>query len=121
MADVEPVTEKQCSGCSRWLGLEEFPLNCRMHLGRSSRCRECHRAATKDWRDRNRERINAERRVEYRAEHPLPEKRCVVCGGSFTKRPDALVCGEECRRERRREQRRSLRRESEFASDHSSI
>ena len=58
--------------------------------------------ATRDWRKRNRDDINAARRIEYRAEHPLPEKRCVVCGGSFTKRPEAIVCGEECRRERNR-------------------
>jgi hypothetical protein len=70
MAGVEPITEKQCTGCCEWLALEQFPLNCRMHLGRSSRCRECHRAATRDWRDRNRERVNAERRAAYRVQHP---------------------------------------------------
>jgi hypothetical protein len=102
--------EKRCSNCSRWLPLEEFPANRRMHLGVSSHCRRCQRAATKDWRNRSRERINAERREEYRREHPLPSRQCVVCGRPFTKRPDALVCGEECRRERKREQRAGHRR-----------
>jgi predicted nucleic acid-binding Zn ribbon protein len=100
-------TEKRCSSCSRILPLEEFPLNRRMHLGRSSHCRECARAATRDWRERNREAVNAERRTAYRAEHPLPERTCAVCGRSFTKRPDAVVCGEECRRQRKREQRKT--------------
>jgi hypothetical protein len=75
MAGVEPVTEKRCTGCSEWLPLEGFPLNCRMHLGRSSRCRKCHRAATKDWRERNRERVNAERRAAYQRRAPASRAR----------------------------------------------
>jgi hypothetical protein len=58
-----------------------------MYLGRSSRCRKCHRAATAHWRRRNRDRENAERRAAYREAHPLPERPCVVCGRLFTKRP----------------------------------
>lgn len=100
---------KRCARCSGWLSLDAFPVNRRMHLGRSSHCRECHRAATRDWRERNREQINAERRAAYRAEHPLPVRACVVCGGSFAKRPDALVCGPRCRKARKREQRRARR------------
>jgi hypothetical protein len=42
----------------------------------------------------------------YRVEHPLEERTCVVCGRPFTKRPNALVCGEECRRKRKMEQRK---------------
>ena len=80
-----------------------------MHLGRSSRCRECHRAAARDWRERNRDRVNAERRAAYREQHPRVERDCAVCGQSFTNRPDALVCGEECRLERKREQRAGSR------------
>jgi hypothetical protein len=34
--------------------------------------------------------VNAERRGEYRAEHPLPEKPCVVCDTPFQRRPDAI-------------------------------
>jgi hypothetical protein len=63
-----------------------------------SRCRECARAATRDWRERNRERLNAERRTAYREAHPRPLRKCVECRRSFTGRPDALVCSPECRR-----------------------
>jgi predicted nucleic acid-binding Zn ribbon protein len=101
-------TEKFCRNCSRWVSLEDFPLNRRMHLGRGSWCRECHRAANKDWRRRDRERVNAKRRAEYRAAHPRPTRACLVCGRDFSGRPDALVCGEECRRQRKIEQRRAL-------------
>jgi predicted nucleic acid-binding Zn ribbon protein len=87
--------EKRCSQCSRWLPLEAFPA---------------HRAATKDWRDRNRERINEERRAEYREAHPRVERQCVVCGAAFVRKPDAIVCSAECRRVRQREQRRERQR-----------
>jgi hypothetical protein len=98
--------EKPCSGCSRWLPLDAFPVNRRMHFGRSSRCRECAREATRDWRRRNRERENADRRAAYRKANPLPERACVVCGRLFLKRPDALVCGARCRERRKAGQRR---------------
>jgi predicted nucleic acid-binding Zn ribbon protein len=104
-----PTTEKPCSKCGRWLPVEAFPLNRSAFRGRGSRCRECAREATRDWRTRNRERENAERRARYRREHPLPERPCVVCGSIFQGRPDAIVCGPECRRERKREQRQRLR------------
>jgi hypothetical protein len=64
---ANPQTLLQCSDS---LPLEAFPLNRRMHLGRSSHCRECAREATRDWRRRNRDTINAERRAAYRDEHP---------------------------------------------------
>lgn len=101
-----------CLGpCSLLLvvSLEEFPRNRRAHMGRSSRCRECHRQAVRDWRERNRDRENAERRAAYREAHPLSSRACVVCGQEFVHRPDAIVCGAECRRERKIEQRRALR------------
>jgi predicted nucleic acid-binding Zn ribbon protein len=53
-----------------------------------------------------RDELNARRRADYRAEHPLPTRPCVVCGENFSGRPDALVCGPECRRQRKLEQRR---------------
>ena len=68
--------------------------------------------ANRQWRVRNREyveRYNAARLSEYRAAHPLPTRPCLVCGEPFSGRPDALVCGEECRRLRKLEQRKGLR------------
>jgi hypothetical protein len=41
-----------------------------MHLGISSHCRECHRAATKDWRDRYRDEVNGARREAYGSSKP---------------------------------------------------
>jgi Uncharacterized protein containing a Zn-ribbon (DUF2116) len=106
--------EKPCSGCGRWFPLEAFPLNRSTYLGRGSRCRECAREASRDWRKRNRDEINAERRERYRAEHPLTEWHCVVCGDAFEGRPDRLVCSEQCRNRRKRVQKqiRQLRHES---------
>ena len=98
--------EKMCSNCCRVLPPGEFVANRRAYLGLSSWCRGCHRAATADWRKRNRARINAERRAAYREEHPLSERPCVVCGRLFVKRPDALVCADRCRWRRKDERRR---------------
>jgi hypothetical protein len=100
-------SEQLCSGCSRVLPLEAFPPNRRMYSGRGSRCRECARKATKDWRDRNRDEINAERRARYRAEHPLSEWHCVVCGEAFQSRRQQLVCSKPCRNRRKRVQRKA--------------
>jgi hypothetical protein len=95
--------------CSRWLPLDEFVANPHAFLGRSSWCRECHREAPWDWRARNRERINAERREAYREAHPLPARGCAFCGRLFEGRPNALVCSSQCREERKAEQRRARR------------
>ena len=84
-------SHKRCSSRSRWLPLEDFPLNRRMHWGRSSHCRECARQATSDWRESNRDRINSQRRQTYRDEHPLPVRPCVVCGKTMSRRPDAVL------------------------------
>ena len=102
-------TEKFCSKCGGCLPLEDFPLNRRMHWGRSSRCRECHREAVRDWRERNRDEENAGRRARYREQHPLPTRPCVQCGEPFSGRPDALVCGESCRQQRNLERRKQQR------------
>jgi predicted nucleic acid-binding Zn ribbon protein len=110
MTGFGPPTHKRCPNCSDWLPLEAFSSNRRAHLGRSSWCRDCARAATRDWRERNRNQENAQRRQRYRDDHPLIERPCVVCGRPFAKRPDAIVCGEECRRERKLEQRKNAQR-----------
>ena len=105
-------TGKWCPSCKQWLTVKDFRPNPDLRHGIDSWCRECHKNAMREWRARNREYIdayNAQRRAEYRAEHPLPTRPCVVCGESFTGRPNALVCGPECRRQRKIQQRRRLR------------
>ncbi len=54
--------EKVCAKCRRWGQLTDFPAG-KASSGRSSWCRECHREAVRDWRRRNRERENADRRA----------------------------------------------------------
>ena len=78
-------SEKICSNCSRWLSLESFPRNERMHFGRHSWCRECAREATRDWRRLTRvvSWMNEQRRLGERV------KDCVDCGSSFT---SGLAC-----------------------------
>ena len=51
-------THKRCTSCCEWLPFKDFPAHKRMHNGLSSHCRACHRAATQDWRERNRDEIN---------------------------------------------------------------
>ncbi len=106
-----PPTHKRCSNCGGWLQLDAFPANRRMHLGVSSRCRVCHREATRDWRERNRDELNERRRAAYRDEHPRAERPCVVCEKPHSRRLGALVCSEECRNARKAEQRRARGRD----------
>ena len=63
-------THKRCANCEGWLPFEAFGPNPKLKSGLSSRCRKCHRAATQDWRDRNREEINRARRETYGASKP---------------------------------------------------
>jgi hypothetical protein len=103
---------KWCCGCQKWLPAEGFRPNTRYRNGLSSWCIRCHAEAVKDWREKNPEaveRYNAERRREYREAHPLTTRPCVVCGEPFSGRPDALVCGQKCRRQRKLEQRSAAR------------
>jgi hypothetical protein len=100
---------KWCCSCRSWLPAEAFRPSHRYRGGLDSWCKGCHARAVRDWRDKNPEaveRYNAERRAEYRAAHPRPLRPCAVCGQLFEGRPDALVCGEQCRCERKTEQRR---------------
>jgi len=100
-----------CCRCRQWLPLEDFRP--RLNLGGvESWCRRCHADANRRWREKNSNAVdayNARRRAEYREAHPLPTRRCIVCRKEMTKRPNALVCGRECRRQRKIEQRRRLR------------
>jgi len=52
----------------------------------SSWCRGCSSAATRAWREQNRERVNAARRK------PPAKLRCVECGGAFEGRKGKLIC-----------------------------
>jgi hypothetical protein len=53
----------RCVKCRAVLALEDFPVHKASRSGRSSWCRECHRAAVRDWRDRNRNEENRRRRA----------------------------------------------------------
>jgi hypothetical protein len=102
---------KWCCRCRQWLSPDAFRPNANYTSGLDSWCRSCHADAVRDWRAKNPayiENLNAKRRAEYRAAHPLPERPCVVCGKPMRKRPDALVCSPECRRLRKLEQRRAV-------------
>jgi predicted nucleic acid-binding Zn ribbon protein len=114
-----PPTEKLCSSCQRWLPLEQFRPNPRLRHGLNSRCKACQLERTRRWRAEHPEaeqQYNAERRLRYRAEHPRPAKRCVVCGVTFVRKPDAIVCSAECRRARQREQRRERHKRAAASS-----
>ena len=105
---VEKLNGKWCCRCRQWLSPDAFRPNPNYTSGLDSWCRSCHADAVREWRAKNPdyvERYNAERRAEYRAEHPLHERPCVVCGKPFGARPDALACSTECRRQRKNEQR----------------
>jgi hypothetical protein len=104
-----PPTEKRCARCDEWKPLDAFRPNRQNRTGLNSYRRVCARAATQDWRRRNREQIKAQRRREYREAHPLPTRSCSVCSQPFTGRPDRIVCGDECRERRKNEQRRRAR------------
>ena len=110
-------TEKRCSNCSQFLPLDAFVANRGAWKGLSSWCRECHRQATRDWRARNRDELNARRREQYRLEHPLHEgRRCGECGREIpaTRNANALVCSPACRQARQAPQR-SLRKRQRAA------
>jgi hypothetical protein len=101
---------KRCTACQQWLPLERFEPIVELRSGLDSWCRRCRAERTRQWREENPEYLaeyNERRRVEYRAEHPLPTRPCVVCGQPFTKRGDALVCGERCRSRRKYLQRKA--------------
>jgi len=67
--------EKVCAKCRGWAMLADFPSNGRASTGRSSWCRECHRNAVRDWRARNRERENADRRAATAERRDQPRKK----------------------------------------------
>ncbi|KKL25847.1 hypothetical protein LCGC14_2401170 [marine sediment metagenome] len=66
---------KVCRKCKVEHGRDNFYPNpgCRDGLG--SYCRQCHNALNTDWKRRNKERINRQRREKYK---PLPPEKAMV-------------------------------------------
>src|SRR5215208_819293 len=106
---MTPKTGKWCCSCQRYLPVEVFRSNPNNRSGVDSWCRPCHARAVRAWRAKNGPEYNAQRRGEYREANPLPTRPCAICGKLMTKRPNALVCGEECRRQRKLEKRQAKR------------
>jgi hypothetical protein len=84
-------TEKWCPGCQRMLPFSAFRQQFTTSTWLSSWCRGCSSAATRAWREQNRERINAARRT------PPVKLRCVECGGEFEGRKGKLICSRRCK------------------------
>jgi hypothetical protein len=61
--DITLDGRKRCARCRSWLSLERFARKPKLSSGYSSWCKECHNAATQEWRSRNREALNARRRA----------------------------------------------------------
>ncbi len=57
---------KTCRKCGEAKDLEDFPAQARMKDGRSSWCRACHVARTREWRAANREAYREAKREQYR-------------------------------------------------------
>ncbi len=74
-AQVSRNGEKVCAKCRGWAPMADFPPSGKASSGRSSWCRECHREAVRDWRRRNRERENADRRAATAERRDQPRKK----------------------------------------------
>jgi hypothetical protein len=103
-----------CTGCQWWKPAEDFPANPRMWDGRSSHCRACHAAASRRWREANRDYVdarNAARRAEYAVERGPLERVCANpdCRRTYVPtRRDSKTCSKSCR-DRARYLRKSAR------------
>ena len=69
---------KVCKHCGQRKEAEAFRRNRRNRDGLSSWCSECHRDATRRWREENRERINRDARVVPRYVYDAELKRTVA-------------------------------------------
>ena len=85
-----PLTDKRCACCGEWLPVESFPVLPAKSKGEPWRrwklgswCRPCKRAATRGWREANRERIAESRRT------PPARLTCSECGAAFEGRKDS--------------------------------
>jgi len=89
LSPLPPSPSKRCTQCGLVQALGNFYANKQCAYGVDSRCKACHRAkareyrqanpekasaATKAWRDRNRDRVQAHR-IRWKKDNPLSEKR----------------------------------------------
>ena len=86
-----PPRGRRCRHYREVLPFSAFRPNLKLSSGWSSWCRVCSSAATRAWREQNRERVNAARRK------PPVKLRCVECGGEFGGRKDRLLCSRRCK------------------------
>jgi hypothetical protein len=59
-------TTKRCARCEHDLPVEDFRADPRMRCGLNSWCKRCHLARTQEWRDDNRDALNARRQTRKR-------------------------------------------------------
>jgi hypothetical protein len=99
----------QCARCGEVKRTTEFRLL--PHGSFASYCHECQRQSTRDWRSQNHEAILARRRTAY-TRVPHPERRCAICGQTFTARTSmSRYCSITCRRRRQVDLTREWRAE----------
>ena len=91
----EPPRGRRCRHCKEVLRFSAFRPNLKLSSGWSSWCRACSSAATRAWREQNRERVNAARRT------PPVKLRCVECGVTFEGPKNRLLCGARRCKDRR--------------------
>lgn len=91
---------RRCARCEQLLPEGDFHRHPRMRSGRSSWCKSCQVASTREWRARNRESINAKRRAEYVSEAVIRSTgNCGECGTSFESvQTSARYCSRSCKR-----------------------
>jgi hypothetical protein len=92
------LESKRCARCGQFLPVAEFRPNPRNTLyGLHSWCRRCCAANNREWRERNREQIDA-----YNASLRRPPVRheCSECGAEFFAQSNKLTCSDRCRRAR---------------------
>jgi hypothetical protein len=67
---IPQPTHKRCTHCREWLPFSAFRPNKKLKSGLNSWCRKCGLLATQEWRERNRDELNARRREAYGSKRP---------------------------------------------------
>ena len=81
-----------CPAGQHWVEPAEWSSN------GAARCRDCNRRFAREWRDRNRDWLNASRRADYAEARGSMSRKCPTCGKTFTAgRVDQLHCSRTCR------------------------